>query len=164
MTTTSFEDRCSILAELWMNYRNDQNFTDFISYNDLGLPLAYLLDNEIVKSTALSVKFINETFDLLLGSLELKDNGYVTLDDVFLDNQGQFGYNYSMENKVEIVFTREQVAKATMLDLTDKQWIYLAGELENGFDFYFEDQCRLLSQDLDYLMAIDKKFDENQSL
>jgi hypothetical protein len=88
MTATSFDDRCSILAELWMNYRNDQNFEDFISYNDLGLPLAYLLDNEIVKSTALSVKFINETFDLLLGSLELKDNGYVTLDDIFLDNQG----------------------------------------------------------------------------
>jgi len=88
MTTTSFDDRCSILAELWMNYRNDQNFEDFISYNDLGLPLAYLLDNRIVKSTALSVKFINETFDLLLGSLELKDNGYVTLDDIFLDNQG----------------------------------------------------------------------------
>jgi len=88
MTATSFDDRCSILAELWMNYRNDQNFEDFISYNDLGLPLAYLLDNRIVKSTALSVKFINETFDLLLGSLELKDNGYVTLDDIFLDNQG----------------------------------------------------------------------------
>ena len=88
MTATSFEDRCSILAELWMNYRNDQNFEDFISYNDLGLPLAYLLDNEIVKSTPLSLKFINETFDLLLGSLELQDNGYVTLDDVFLDNQG----------------------------------------------------------------------------
>ena len=89
MTATSFDDRCSILAELWMNYRKDQNFEDFISYNDLGLPLAYLLDNKIVKSTALSVKFINETFDLLLGSLELKDNGYVTLDDIFLDNQDQ---------------------------------------------------------------------------
>lgn len=88
MTATSFEDRCSILAELWMNYRKDQNFEDFISYNDLGLPLAYLLDNKIVKSTPLSLKFINETFDLLLGSLELKDNGYVTLDDIFLDNQG----------------------------------------------------------------------------
>lgn len=65
----------------------------------------------------------------------------------------------TMENKVEIVFTREQVAKATMLDLTDDQWIYLAGELETGFDFYFEDQCRLLAQDIDYLMEQDKKFE-----
>jgi hypothetical protein len=89
MKPTTFEDRCSILAELWMNYRNDQNFEDFISYNDLGLPLAYILDNDIAKQTPLSVKFINETFDLLLGSLELKDNGYVTLDDIFLDNQDQ---------------------------------------------------------------------------
>jgi len=87
MKPTVFEDRCSILAELWMNYRNDPNFEDFISYNDLGLPLAYILDNGIAKQTELSIKFINETFDLLLGSLELQDNGYVTLDDIFLDNQ-----------------------------------------------------------------------------
>jgi hypothetical protein len=68
-----------------MNYRYDDNFQDFITYNDLGLPLAYGLSNGIVKSTEISDKFINETFQLLLSSLEVEDNGYVTLDDVFLD-------------------------------------------------------------------------------
>jgi hypothetical protein len=85
MTETTFQDKCNILSELWMNYRNDDNFEDFISYNDLGLPLAYGIANGIVKATDISDKFINETFNLLLSSLEVEDNGYVTLDDVFLD-------------------------------------------------------------------------------
>ena len=159
MTTTSFDDRCSILAELWMNYRNDQNFEDFISYNDLGLPLAYLLDNKIVKSTALSVKFINETFDLLLGSLELKDNGYVTLDDIFLDNQGQFGYNYSMENKVETVITRAEVEDFFSKQLTDKQWEIVASSIEDTILYRVWDELPSTIQDLDYLVEQDSKFD-----
>jgi hypothetical protein len=85
MTETAFQDKCNILSELWMNYRHDQNFEEFISYNDLGLPLAYAISNGIVKTTDITDKFINETFALLLSSLELEDNGYVTLDDVFLD-------------------------------------------------------------------------------
>jgi hypothetical protein len=85
MTETTFQDKCNILSELWMNYRNDDNFEEFIKYNDLGLPLAYGIANGIVKPTEISDKFINETFNLLLSSLEVEDNGYVTLDDVFLD-------------------------------------------------------------------------------
>jgi hypothetical protein len=85
MTETTFQDKCNILSELWMNYRNDDNFEEFIKYNDLGLPLAYGIANGIVKATDISDKFINETFNLLLSSLEVEDNGYVTLDDVFLD-------------------------------------------------------------------------------
>jgi hypothetical protein len=85
MTETAFQDKCNILSELWMNYRHDQNFEEFISYNDLGLPLAYAISNGIAKTTDITDKFINETFNLLLSSLELEDNGYVTLDDIFLD-------------------------------------------------------------------------------
>lgn len=84
MNTTTQENKAHILAELWLNYRDDQNFEDFISYNDLGLPLAYLLSAEIVKRTEMADKFINETFDLLLASLEVTDTGFDNLDDVFL--------------------------------------------------------------------------------
>ncbi len=87
MTSTTFENRCNILGELWMNYRNDQNFEDFISYNDLGLPLAYAVSGKMAKVTELGAKYINETFDLLLSSLEVEDNDFTTLDDVFLDSQ-----------------------------------------------------------------------------
>lgn len=82
MDKTLFENKISILAELWINYRNDQNFEDFIAYNDLGLPLAYLLNEDVVAQTPRALMFINETFDLLLAGLELKDTGFTNLDEM----------------------------------------------------------------------------------
>ena len=84
MSTTTQENKADILAELWLNYRDDQNFEDFISYNDLGLPLAYAISSNIVKGTELSDNFINETFNLLLASLEVEDQGFENLDDIFI--------------------------------------------------------------------------------
>jgi len=84
MNTTTQENKANILADLWMNYRDDENFEDFISYNDLGLPLAYLLSAGVVKSTEQADKFVNETFDLLLASLEVEDTGFDNIDDIFI--------------------------------------------------------------------------------
>jgi hypothetical protein len=84
MNTTTQESKADILSELWLGYKNDQNFEDFFSYNDLGLPLAYAISNGIVKATETSNKFIDETFSLLLASLEIEDEGYDGLDDIFL--------------------------------------------------------------------------------
>jgi hypothetical protein len=84
MSTTTQESKADILSELWLGYKNDQNFEDFFAYNDLGLPLAYAISNGIVKATDMSNKFIDETFSLLLASLEIEDEGYDGLDDIFL--------------------------------------------------------------------------------
>jgi hypothetical protein len=67
-----------------LGYRDDTNFDDFFSYNDLGLPLAYMVDAGIVKSTDMSNRFIEETFALLLASLEVEDEGFSDLDDIFI--------------------------------------------------------------------------------
>jgi hypothetical protein len=80
--STSYTDKCSILAELWLNYRSDEQFQDFIEYNDLGLPLAYAIDNDIVKSSEMAQRFVEETFDLFLASLEVEDTGFDNLDDL----------------------------------------------------------------------------------
>jgi hypothetical protein len=79
---TTFENKCLILADLWLNYRDDEQFEDFIQYNDMGLPLAYALAEGIVKGTELSTKFIDETFDLLLGGLAIEDNEWDNLEDM----------------------------------------------------------------------------------
>ena len=78
--TNSFENKISILAELWMNYRDDDQLEDFIEYNDLGLPLAYLLHNEIVDQKELSNIYIEETYGLLLEALGVEDLEYDSLD------------------------------------------------------------------------------------
>ena len=82
ITTTPFSNKCSILADLWLNYRSDSEFDDFREYNDLGLPIAYAIANEIVKSTDLAKAFVEETFDLLLASLDVEDSGFETLDEL----------------------------------------------------------------------------------
>lgn len=81
---TPFSNRCEILADLWMNYRDDEEFLDFVEYNDLGLPLSYLIANNIVKQTDQAEIMINETWDLLLAALDVEeDAGYDNLDSLF---------------------------------------------------------------------------------
>ena len=81
-----FENKITILAELWMNYRDDEDLQDFVEYNDLGLPLAYFLMNEIVLPTSQSELYINETYDLFIASLQVEDRQWESLDEV-LGNQ-----------------------------------------------------------------------------
>jgi hypothetical protein len=77
-----FDNKVSILAELWMNYRDDEQLKDFIEYNDLGLPMAYFLMNELLLPTKQSEIYINETYDLLLSSLGVDDVDYESLDEL----------------------------------------------------------------------------------
>jgi hypothetical protein len=80
-----FENKITILAELWMNYRDDEELQDFVEYNDLGLPLAYFLMNEIVMPTSQSELYINETYDLLIASLTVEDRQWESLDELLGD-------------------------------------------------------------------------------
>jgi hypothetical protein len=82
ITTTPFSNKCEILGELWLKYRSEPEFEDFIDYNDLGLPVAYAIANDIVKSTDLAKSFVEETFDLLITSLKVEDTGWDNLDEL----------------------------------------------------------------------------------
>ena len=81
---TTFENKAGILSDLWMNYRQDKQFEDFVSYNDIGLPLAFLIDEDLVKPKPLGKSMVEETFDLLLGALEIEDEGFESLDDLLV--------------------------------------------------------------------------------
>lgn len=83
MNETTFDNKTQILADLWLNYRNEADFVDFIEYNDLGLPLAYAISAGIVPATDRAREFIEETFALLLASLDIEeDTGFDNLDDL----------------------------------------------------------------------------------
>lgn len=82
MMTTTYSNQCIILADLWLNFRDDAEFQDFIDYNDIGLPIAYAIANGIVESTEIAERFVNETFDLLLSGLGIEDEGFEELDDL----------------------------------------------------------------------------------
>lgn len=81
---TSFEAMCSILGELWLDYKSDKYFKDFIEYNDIGLPIAFLFDNELIEPTQLAKQYVYETWDIFLAALEItEDLGWQSLEDIF---------------------------------------------------------------------------------
>lgn len=79
---TTYEAKCDILADVWLDYKGDPDFEDFISYNDLGLPLAFAISTGIVTSAPKAELFITETFDMLLAHLGKEDEGFDSLDDI----------------------------------------------------------------------------------
>lgn len=81
---TIFENKCSILGQLWLDYRDKDDLKDFFDYNDIGLPLAYMIAENIVTTTEISSKYVNETWDIFLGALEIEEDiGWSSLDDIF---------------------------------------------------------------------------------
>ena len=88
--TNHFFRKCEILGELWLNYRNDEQFQDFIEYNDLGLPLAYAFANEIAKETELAERYVNESYELLAESLGVSGTEpFDSLDDMLDQSVGE---------------------------------------------------------------------------
>lgn len=81
---TAFSSKCEILSELWMNYRDDKEFADFIEYNDMGLPLAYFIHTGVVDPLDEAHKYVDETFDLLIAAVEVDpEEEFTTLNDLF---------------------------------------------------------------------------------
>lgn len=82
--TTTFENKCNILSELWMDYRSEPDFKDFVEYNDLGLPLAMMISEDLVTPKNRAVEMIEETFALLLATMDISDSGFESLDDLMV--------------------------------------------------------------------------------
>jgi hypothetical protein len=83
-TETTFENKCSILSEVWLDYRKDEEFKDFVDYNDLGLPLGFLCAEGLVQPAELAKQMVIESFELLLASMGVEDSGFETLDELML--------------------------------------------------------------------------------
>jgi len=82
MAQTEFSNRVAILADLYANYKDDPNLRDFIEYNDLGLPLAFLAVDGLAEITTDGAKYIEETWLLFMASLGIEDTGFEDLDSV----------------------------------------------------------------------------------
>lgn len=83
-TNTAFSDKCNILSDLWLNYKGEPEFADFIEYNDIGLPLAFSISHDIVAPTETATAYINEAWDLFLEAIGAKDTGYTNLDELLM--------------------------------------------------------------------------------
>jgi hypothetical protein len=85
MPTTDFDSKALILGQLWVNFKKDDEWSDFMEYNDLGLPLAFGFAEGIINHTPTLEQYINETWDLFIEGLGIQDEGYARLEDIFVD-------------------------------------------------------------------------------
>ena len=86
---TSFEKKCEILADLSRYHLDDENFKDFFEYNDVGVPMAYGVAAKLIeKLTPDGVRYIEDSFRLLLEGLSVEDTGFDSLEDI-LENDDE---------------------------------------------------------------------------
>lgn len=146
-STTEFTSKCSILADIWLNYRDDEIFEDFINYNDLGLPLAYLADSGVVETkTEQAQAFINETFDLLLAGVGVEDTGFTTLDEILDKEQNRDMTNNPKSEELEII--RDILDKLNKLNKTlfpSLVWLWVWDIIDN---FYQDEELFIRTQDI----------------
>ena len=90
---TDFTKVCNILGTLYANYSQDEEFQDFIQFNDLGLPLAYLASEDLCEVSDDGARYITETWMLFVESLGLQDIGFDTLDQMLAMAAGEGGSN-----------------------------------------------------------------------
>jgi hypothetical protein len=84
--STPFKKKCEILSELWMTYRDEETLEDFFQYNDLSLPLAFMLKEGIVSEKNSVIEgFIEEAFMIFLAAIKVEDEGFDNLDDILVN-------------------------------------------------------------------------------
>jgi hypothetical protein len=96
-----FADKAGILGQLWIEFRGDEDFTDFIEYNDLGLPMSYMVAEGLIKECSPTGEaLIEETFNMFCELLEITDEDFEVLEDINLGSVLMFAYN-KKQNKPE---------------------------------------------------------------
>lgn len=89
-----FADKAGVLGQLWIEFRGDEDFSDFIEYNDLGLPLAYMVAEGLVKECSpVGEDIIEETYKMFLALLEVEEKDFEVLEEISLGSILIFAYN-----------------------------------------------------------------------
>ena len=79
---TDFKSICEILGEIH-NANTDQGlWEEFCQFNDIGVPLAYLVAEGLATPTDAGLEMIMGTWDLLMKGLETEDEGFKNLSEL----------------------------------------------------------------------------------
>lgn len=69
-----FADKAGVIGQLWIEFRNDEDFSAFMDYNDLGCPMAYMVAEGMIKElTPVGEEMVGETFKMFLELLEVTE-------------------------------------------------------------------------------------------
>lgn len=83
-----FDNKIVILSDLWTTYKNKREWQDFFDYNDIGLPLAFMIDQKIVEANEVGIRYIDETYELLCETLTLDSkDSYDDLEQMMQESE-----------------------------------------------------------------------------
>jgi hypothetical protein len=75
--------KIGVLADLYLNYRDEDQFKEFADYNDIGLPIAHLVHTGLCNMNREAEVYVEETYDLLISAMGVDpEQGYQTIDDM----------------------------------------------------------------------------------
>jgi len=80
--SVAFSDKCGILGQFWFEYRDDDKLGEFISYNDVGLPLAWFIATGVVTPNPMAEDYVNETFNLFIAALNVTEDELGEVDNL----------------------------------------------------------------------------------
>jgi hypothetical protein len=90
MSKTPFSNKCDILSELWLGYREvaetNEAWQGFFQYNDVALPMSYMIAEGLVEPAAdgEAERLIDETWVMLCTYIDIDFAGeYSSLAEVF---------------------------------------------------------------------------------
>jgi hypothetical protein len=75
--------KIGVLADLYLNYRDEDQFKEFADYNDIGLPIAHLVHTGLCNMNKEAEVYVEETYDLLISAMGVDPElDYQTIDDM----------------------------------------------------------------------------------
>ena len=90
MSKTPFGNKCNMLADIWVNFKDREDstegWTDMFKINDLGFPLAYLVDKGYVSVTKKenAKKLVEDTWEDMCFAFNIdKDELYESTIEMF---------------------------------------------------------------------------------
>lgn len=78
------KDKAEIIIQFTQDSFDDEQYDDFFDYNDLGVPLAVAVFNELVILTSEGIKLFNETWEDLCKLFDRDpEQEYSSIDDLY---------------------------------------------------------------------------------
>lgn len=87
-----FADKTGILGQLWIDFREDDNFKAFMDYNDIGVPMAYFIAEGLVNPTPLGEQYVEESIDMMFKLLDINEEDVDGLHEINLTTVLEFAY------------------------------------------------------------------------
>lgn len=80
---TDFSKQVEILGDFYIQFRDNEKMKEFIQFNDIGLPLAYLTSEGLCEVSEDGKKFIAETWELMLNIVGVEDTGFDHITEIW---------------------------------------------------------------------------------